>query len=114
MKTIFTLLIFLVSFGSIGQTYTEIQVPNIIPMTEMVIEIEKDEVFYILNRQVGLLTYSYILINKTNVVYTLPTLPSGWTIQPLYKANKSIMPFDVGGTFPIILDNNGCSYLRIH
>lgn len=115
MKNFLTLLVALFTvFSAKSQTYTEIAVPNVIPMSEMIIEVEKDEAFYVLNRQVGTAMYTYLLINKTSVVYTVPTLPSGWSSQTLYKANKAIMPFDVGGTFIIVLDTAGNSYLRIH
>jgi len=66
MKSIITFLLFSLPFFGNSQTaYNEFQVPNFLPMSEMIIEVEKDEAFYILNRQLGAITYSYILINKT-------------------------------------------------
>jgi len=115
MKSIITFLLFSLPFFGNSQTaYNEFQVPNFLPMSEMIIEVEADEAFYVLNDNTAGGSSTYILINKTSVVYTLPVLPTGWTIRTLYKANKSIMPFDVGPTIPIVLDNNGCSYMRIH
>lgn len=115
MKNILALLItFFTVFISQSQTYTELTIPNFVPISEMIIEIQKDEAFYVLNHQVGSTKKTYQLINKTSVVYTFPTLPLGWSSQTLYKANKSIQPYDLGGTFIIVVDSEGNSYLRIH
>ena len=114
MKSIFTLLLFLVSFTTTAQTYTEIQVPNLTPMCEMVIEVGAGEPFYILNKQVGLVTHTYILINQTSAVYVAPTLPADFTVVELFKANNSKMTFSLGQTIPIIVDVQGNSYMRIH
>lgn len=115
MRTVLNLIaLFFITFNAQSQAYTEFNVPNVIPMSEMIIEIEKDEAFYVLNHQVGTTLYTYLLINKTSVVYAVPTLPAGWSSQTLYKANKAIMPFDVGGTILVVLDSAGNSYIRIH
>ena len=114
MKSIFTLLLFVLPFFGNSQTYTEIQVPNVTPMCEMVIEVGAGEPFYILNKQVGLVTHTYILINQTSSTYVIPTLTTGITVLQLFKANDSKMTFSLGQTIPIIVDPNGNSYMRIH
>jgi hypothetical protein len=114
MKSIFFFLAIMVSLTANSQTYTEMNVPNSLPMSEMVIEISANEAFHILNKQVGAVTITYILINKTSTTYTAPTLPPGFSAVTLYKANASSLKFAVGSTIPIIIDNNGCSYMRIH
>lgn len=114
MKTIFTLLLFVASFTTTAQTYTEMQVPNVVPMETMSIEIEQNEAYYILNNNSAGASFRYILINKVGLNYTTPIVPTGWSLQVLYKPNTAILNFTIGSMFTIVIDNNGCSYMRIH
>ena len=106
--------LFILSGSVFSQFYTEQTVQNPTPMSPMVIEIEKGEVFYVLNNNTGVGVKTYILINQTDSVYVPPNTPQGWSLLPLYKPNKAKFNFNLGDTFKIVLDENGCSYLEFH
>lgn len=115
MKSIFTLLLlFLPFFGNSQTPYNEFTVPNFTPMETFSIEIEKEECFYILTHQFGLITRNYILINRTGSVFTQPTLPTGWNLSMLYKPNKAIFTFSIGANYTVVHDNFYNTYMRIN
>ena len=114
MKTFLLSLFTVITFLTFGQLYTEQVVQNPNQMSPLIIEIEKGDPFYILNDNSNGAVKTYILINQTSPTYTTPNVPTGWSTIPLYKTNKSTFNFNLGDTFKIVLDENGCSYLEFH
>jgi hypothetical protein len=117
MKKLFLVLstLFFFSGTFFAQIYTEQTVNNPSPMTPMIIEVEKGEVFYVLNdNSTQGVVKTYLLINQTSPLYVMPNTPQEWSVLPLYKPNKATFNFNLGSTFKIVLDENGCSYLEFH
>lgn len=105
----------LVGLTSFSQTpYSEFTMPNSAIVNLQDLEYEKGDSMIVLVHQTGLITKVYVLENMTTPNFVMPTLPSGWNIQVLYKQHKTVYHFNIGDQYRVVNDNLGNSYLELH
>ncbi len=114
MKTIFTLLLFVASFTTTAQTYTELTAANSAYIENMTITFEKGDSMIVLNNNNVTPARTYYLENQTSVNFVMPVLPSGWSIVILRKQHLTSYEINTGAAFRYVLDNNFNSYPRLH
>lgn len=115
MKSIFTLLLVLVSFATFSQTptpYAPFTRPNLAVVQNVNLEVEQGEPIYYLNYASGLLQTTYILTDWQGSVGNVPTVfAAGWSLNITYSPCKKTIVLRPPNTLNVVLDANYNSYL---